>query len=146
MRKETVIRKNYDFLLLEIIPFLKSVAFQRTLKESFEHPIKKEFSNTIPGCLIISNYLTKDFSEIFIQSLDNKSTLKLSQALEDEITQEGFSNEATIEANHFNFKFKIMKYEVPSRPNLPWVTVQDLGEIYGAETIWPIADLKIIFS
>jgi hypothetical protein len=73
-------------------------------------------------------------------------TLGLIESLSEKIKHHirgTLSNQVNIELESFIFEFKIMKYAISSRPNLSWVTVNDLNKIYGNEDIHPIVDLKI---
>jgi len=90
--------------------------------------------------------LKKKGSNFFIERLNDNLLFNLYGALKTKLAQKKFLNEITIEIDNFIFKFELLKYEIPSRPNLSWVTIQDLEKIYENEVIQPIVDLKIIMG
>lgn len=143
MKRDKINQINYDFFCSNITLTLINFNFMGAIIASFNKPVKLSAYGKTKGFLIISNQITKKLEKkLFMEKISLGLISKVSEKIKSQI-QGALSNQVVIEIDSFRFEFQIMKYEISSRPNLSWVTVNDLNEIYGNEDIHPIVDLKI---
>jgi hypothetical protein len=143
MKRDKIAQINYDFFCSDVVLGLLNFNFTMAVMTSFDKPIKFDTYGKNKGFIIISNQITGELEKkLFMEQI----TLGLIESLSEKIKHHirgTLSNQVNIELESFIFEFKIMKYAISSRPNLSWVTVNDLNKIYGNEDIHPIVDLKI---
>lgn len=143
MKRDRIAQINYDFFCSDVILSLLNFNFTMAVMTSFDKPMKFDTYGKNKGFMIISNEIIGELEKkLFMEQITLGLIKKLSEKIKHHI-QGSLLNQVNIELENFRFEFKIMKYEISSRPNLSWVTVEDLIKIYDNEDIHPIVDLKI---
>jgi hypothetical protein len=143
MKRNAIAKINHDFFHSDITLTLLNFNFTIAIAASLEKPVRINTYGKTKGSIIISNQIIKELEKkLFMEKVALGLISRVSEQIKHRI-QGDLSNKVFIELDNFRFEFKIMKYEISSRPNLSCVTVKDLGEIYGNEEISPIVDLKI---